>query len=346
MIKTLTSWRGIIAVVIVLFHYHVVVFKGAELFLVCFFYVVSGFLLALRYDTKPLPSWRRFFAERALRLYPISWLALLPIAAILAYFHEWDGTPQFFTHLLLVQGFVPDKSFYFSFNTVSWFLGGLLLCYACFPWLLRTLRRISLKVKLIGLGIWILAMLVLFPQLSTMTRVNLYVNPLMRTMDFVAGMIVAHAFIAMSKKEITIKPALATVLELLPFAVHAFFGLLIIKVPSMFCYEDFVIWYIPAGMLVLVCALLNGREGLLGRLVLCKPFQWLGTISLEIYIFQILAARIYNYLIAPVLGHFGFEAAYDLYPVFGLLILISLSWLVHRYVTPKLWRWAKQRAGS
>ena len=68
MIKTLTAWRGIMAVAIVLFHYHVAIFQGAELFSVCFFYVVSGFLLALRYDAKPVPVWRRFFAERALRL--------------------------------------------------------------------------------------------------------------------------------------------------------------------------------------------------------------------------------------------------------------------------------------
>lgn len=346
MIKTLTSWRGIMAVVIVLFHYHVAIFKGAELFPVCFFYVVSGFLLALRYDAKPVPVWRRFFAERALRLYPMSWLALLPIAAILAYYHQWDGTPQFVVDLLLVQGYVPDKSFYFSFNTVAWFLGGLLLCYACFPWLLKLLRGCSLKVKLWGLGIWVLAMLVLLPHLSTTVRVHLYVNPLMRTMDFVSGMIMAHVYIEMSKKEINIKPAMATVLELLPFVVVAGFTLLIIKLPKVFCYEDFVIWYIPAGMLVLTSALLNGREGLLGRLLLCKPFQWLGTISLEIYIFQILTARIYNFLIAPVLGHFGFEKAYDLYPLFGLLLLILLSWLIHRYVTTRLWRWAKQRTSS
>jgi peptidoglycan/LPS O-acetylase OafA/YrhL len=344
MIKTLTSWRGLLAVAVVLFHYHLPIFKGAELFAVCFFYVVSGFLLALRYDSKPLPGWRQFFEERALRLYLMNWLALLPIAAILILYHEWDGTAQFITDLLLVQSYVPDKSFYFSFNTVAWFLCGLILCYACFPWLLRLLRRWSLRVKLCGLAIWVIAMLVLLPQLPTMVRVHFYVNPLIRTMDFVAGMTLAHVFTEVNKKQLNIKFATATLLELLVIAVVAVITLLVIHVPNIISYEDFVIWYIPAGMLVLVCALLNGREGLLGRLLCLKPFQWLGTISLEIYIFQILAARIYNYFIAPVLGHFGFEQAYNLYPFFGLLVLIPLSWLVHRYVTTRLWRWAKQRA--
>ena len=41
MIRTLTSWRGIMALVIVLFLYHVAIFQSAEMFPVCFFYVVS-----------------------------------------------------------------------------------------------------------------------------------------------------------------------------------------------------------------------------------------------------------------------------------------------------------------
>lgn len=332
------------AVMVVLFHYHATIFQGAELFSVCFFYVVSGFLLALRYNAKPLPSWRSFFTERALRLYPISWLALLPIAAILLLYHDWDGTPQFVADLLLVQSYVPDKSFYFSFNTVAWFLCGLLLCYACFPWLLRLLRRWPLKVKLWGLAAWILLILVLFPQLPTPVRVHLYVNPFMRTIDFVWGMTMAHLYFEISKKPLNVKPAVATLLEVLPIAIALGFSLLITKIPEVFCYEDIVLWYLPAGMLVLVSTLFNGSEGLLGRLLLWKPFQWLGTISLEIYIFQILAARIYNYFMAPVLGHFGFKEAYTLYPIFGLMVLIPLSWLVHRYVTTRLWRWARRRA--
>ena len=332
------------AVVIVLFHYHVAIFQSAEMFPVCFFYVVSGFLLALRYETKPLPHWRRFFAERALRLYPMSWLALLPIAAILFYYHEWDGTPQFFTDLLLVQSYVPVKSYYFSFNTVAWFLCGLLLSYACFPWLMRLMRRFSLRTKLWALAAWVVLMLVLMPHLNMALRVHIYVNPVMRMMDFVTGMVAAHVYQELSKRKFNINPAIATLLEVLPFVLVVGFTLLVIHVPSAFCYEGFVIWYLPAGILVVVSALLNGREGLLGRLLLWKPFQWLGTISLEIYIFQILAARIFNYLIAPILGHFGFEKAYSLYPVFGLILLFIISWLVHRFVTTRLWRWAKQRA--
>ena len=336
MIKTLTSWRGIMALVVVLFHYRVPVFNYFVPFAVCFFYVLSGFLLARRYEQQPVPRWRQFFTVRAVRLYVASWIVLLPLAAIMLIYHNWGGTPQFLTQLALVHSYVPSKDYFFSFNTVSWFLCGLLLAYACFPLLMRLMRRISLQVKLVAVAVWMVLLFIVMPHASEQVRVCLYVNPVMRLGDFVIGMVLAH--LVQHVQERWRQPSFmqATILELLAIAVLAVAAWLVAVVPQIECYSDIVWCYLPVSLLILVCALLNGNEGVPGRLLTCRPLLWLGGVSMEIYLLQMVAARLYNYFVAPVLGHFGVETAYDLYPIFGLLLLLPLAWLMHRYLMQPL----------
>lgn len=339
MIKTITSWRGILALVVVLFHYHVPVFYYLVRFAVSFFFVLSGFLLARRYSQQPLPLWNQFFVGRAIRLYVANWVALVPIVAIMLIYHCWEGTPQFFAHVALVQSYIPSKEVYFTFNSIGWFLCALLLAYACFPWLMRNLSRISLRTKLCAMAVLIVLLLVVMPFLSTLVRVHIYVNPFMRLADFVLGMILADVLQRIQAKWQTPTFLGATALELMAIALIAIGALCVAYVPFVEHYSDFVWWYIPVAVLILVSVLLNGHEGVVGRFLTCKPLMWLGGLSLEIYILQMGAARLYNYFVAPVLGHFGVVNAYDLYPIFGTLLLIVLAWLMHRFIMLPVRRW-------
>ena len=92
------------------------------------------------------------------------------------------------------------------------------------------------------------------------------------------------------------------------------------------------------------------REGFIGRLLASRPMQWLGNISFEIFMLQGIAALIYNYWVAPVLGHFGITDALttvsqnlfgtepNLLALFILPIDILLAWLVNRLFTSQLHR--------
>ena len=51
---------------------------------------------------------------------------------------------------------------------------------------------------------------------------------------------------------------------------------------------------------------------------------------------------LFNYLLAPVLGHFGWQVS-NLLPWFALVVLLPLSWLVHRYFTVPIAAFFKQR---
>ena len=81
MIKTLNGWRAVFALIIVLFHVGVAGFEEMTCAGVCFFFMVSGFLLRLKYPFKELDggSYSRFAGRHALKLYP---LALARVGAV------------------------------------------------------------------------------------------------------------------------------------------------------------------------------------------------------------------------------------------------------------------------
>ena len=91
----------------------------------------------------------------------------------------------------------------------------------------------------------------------------------------------------------------------------------------------------PQGTILVALAFLDGQEGIIGRILLWKPLQWLGSISFEVYVLQFVAFLLFNYMLAPVLGHFGWRVDNQLH-WFALVVLIPLSWLVNRYFTRPL----------
>ena len=99
-------------------------------------------------------------------------------------------------------------------------------------------------------------------------------------------------------------------------------------------------------MRLLTCHLYDKREGFVGKTLASKPMQWLGGISFEIFMLQGLAALVYNYWVAPALGHFGVTGVLDMVchdltgnmslnhlALFILPIDILLAWLVNRLFT-------------
>jgi peptidoglycan/LPS O-acetylase OafA/YrhL len=108
-------------------------------------------------------------------------------------------------------------------------------------------------------------------------------------------------------------------------------------------WEDDIIWLLPQGAILVVMALLNGREGALGRVMLCRPLQWLGSISFEMFVLQFVAFRLYNYVVAPAIGHFTGWNVYSWLPWMALPLLMLISWVVNRCFTRPLFAMIKQK---
>lgn len=337
MIKNLTGWRGLMAVYVVLFHYSPGTFAHGGSLGVCFFFVVSGFLTAFKHDGQvpTLTDTLRHLWRKVAQVVPLHWLALAVLLSFGVFFgHESIDWKKLLIHIFLLQSWVPHSEYYFVFNSVSWFLGNLLFYYLCWPVLARWFCRLRLRWQVAIVALWWMIDLATH---DPAIRILTYVSPLTRLGDFVLG--VATATVA---RRLPRSPSGSDVVE---------WGAVVLGVASMMLasytrlgrYDDYLLWWpcVAAGILAFYWT--DSHPGVLGRLMHSAPMQWLGKVSLEIYLLQHVAAFIVNYLVAPVFGHFG-VMIYHLNAWFALPLLLVMAWgiyplrvaLARRLTRPKI----------
>ncbi len=139
-IRELDSLRGLASLGVVLYHYPIVFgarpaagalepFYNYGLFLVDFFFVLSGFVLSHAYDTdRKRGTLRTNLVKRVARIYPLHLLTLLATAAILLVFtrgfdlaefeRKGNDAYHFVLNLFLVQRVGLQR--FESFNNPSW----------------------------------------------------------------------------------------------------------------------------------------------------------------------------------------------------------------------------------
>ncbi|MBR1804033.1 MAG: acyltransferase [Muribaculaceae bacterium] len=337
-IRTLNAWRGIFALVIVLFHSKVHLMDQAVSLGVSFFFVASGFLLTVRHHDERLTApaaWWKFWWSHARRIYPIHWVALF----LITYFflvpeHKPFAPAEFFTQFALIHCWFPTKNFYFGYNGVSWFLGALLFCYACFPLINRYFTSLRLRWQLLAMTLIMMALWWWLPQLTGQQRIFTYVCPAIRLGDFLMGITAGNLYRLTQSNSLTYSKAKATVIELA--AIGIALELLVINRHTLLLntWDNYLLWWLPATFIVFASAMLHGQEGWLGQMLCTRPMQWLGSVSMEVYIFQNLAALIVNYYVAPVFGHFGIMI-YDHNVWFQVPLLLLMSWFVNHLRTHK-----------
>lgn len=331
-IITLNGWRGIFAIVIVMTHSGVEILKSATNLGVSFFFVVSGFLLTIHHyrNTSVTPAaWWKFWWRRARHVYLIHWIALACFMVLYAFVSHRDVQWHTLTaQIALVHCWVNDKAFYFGYNGVSWFLGALLFCYACFPLVNRYFSRLRLRYQVLIMAVAAALAAWWLPQLEYMQRIYTYVCPIFRLGDFLMGVTAANVYRSIKHTPVTYGTTRATLIEagVVLIALEVMFIDINTEVLKPWC--DYLIWWIPATIIVFSFTMLNGNEGLIGRLLCTKPFQLLGKWSMEIYIFQLVAADIVNYFISPVYGHFGLMV-YDRYVWTQLPLLLVMACAIH-----------------
>lgn len=117
-----------------------------------FFLMLSGYVLARAYGRKLASgrlSWGAFMARRLKRIWPAHLVVLGGFVLVLGGAAAMGVTPQeiafrwdaFVAQALLVQawGVLPWEP---GWNTVTWSLSALVVCYAAFPWLWRLQMRL------------------------------------------------------------------------------------------------------------------------------------------------------------------------------------------------------------
>ena len=190
MIATLQSLRFIFVMMIFMSHFS---YRGIQAFDaggdcgVAFFFLLSGFVCSLGYGQKLRDgsfSFADFIKRRLRKLYPLHLLCLL---AFLLISHSAIDF-KVLLNALLLQSWVPNPDWYFSCNSVSWFLSSLLFCYMVFPWFYSHVSRFLTLV--------ILMAYVVVYWLTPYEQVNafLYVCPAVRFVDFYIGMLLCRIY--------------------------------------------------------------------------------------------------------------------------------------------------------
>jgi peptidoglycan/LPS O-acetylase OafA/YrhL len=165
---------------------------------VSFFFVLSGFILAHVYPK--LETWHEiklFWIARFARVWPA-----MVLTSLLAYYvlnFDWDW-PVAFANGLMVHAWIPSPRFYFSYNVPSWSISTEAFFYLAFPLIISYSRKNWINL-LAASSALLIAMFLLSnalqiqtvkPLFEGFTKTGLlYVNPLTRIFEFVAGVLLA-----------------------------------------------------------------------------------------------------------------------------------------------------------
>ena len=333
------------AVAVVLFHCGVGWIYNVAVSGVTFFFLSSTFLLALRHPFNRLSTrdYRRFVVDHALRLYPLHWLGLALLIAIALLFGagtiDWGATAL---SALLLHSWSPVHDVHYGLNPVAWYLCALLFCYLIYPFMSRWLGRCRLRYKV--LLVIVLALLlgyVLLP-LDIPHREAVFVNPVSHVLDVAAGLMLVHMYHLVNARFPQVSYRTATFVEVAALLSLATVIAVNVCTTAIRPWEDVIIWLLPQGFILLALALHKGHEGAVGRLLLWRPLQWLGSVSFEMYVLQFVVFHLFGYVVSPLAAHCGVDI-YDRLAWFALPLLLPLSWLVNRSFTRPLNKFLRHR---
>lgn len=343
----LDAFRGIAAIMIILFHSQFYVDSEPNAFIrhsyifVDFFFVLSGFVIGYSYHDKILQgiSFKKFLLFRFARLYPLHLFMLLvwiPYIGVKIYLYNKgvgvtdpiveNNITSFIQNLFLLQGIGAST----SWNYPSWSIGVEFYTYLFFFLILFLSKKFEYVVRLSF--IFFIAVLAYFLASSYEIETCIWANLFRGIGEFFFGVIVYYGY-----KNIDIKinsSLIATLLEL---------GILVILIYLMNNINlDNYEYYIIILFMITVYLFSIQNIGYVSKILSTAPMQHLGKISYSIYMTHaIIVTGMYNVLIylfhlqtGAVVGvPSGIIFKYAFYlDIFFIVIIIGISTLTYKYI--------------
>lgn len=338
-VKTLQSLRFIFILMIFMGHFPLngpAFAFGGECG-VSFFFMLSGFVLALANSTKLQYGkfdYRRFIGHRLLRIYPLHILCLLIFIAFNAKRLSLDDAVPLVANTTLLQSWFPDLHIAYWGNGLSWFLSTLLAMYLLFPFLYKAINKVSVKT-LYRLGAIIMAVYVLYASTlpNTLLEWGLYVFPLPRMIDFALG-ITTHRFYLANNLDgrYAILPTKSkNIVEIALLVMVASWALVFPTLSPRISYALIYWLFIPFVIVFFTSADRHG--GIITRMLHWQPLQQLGSIAFEFYmIHQMLMSILFHHI-----PNDGSPTYYWMMLALCLTASTTVAWALHRWFTEPIY---------
>ncbi|MGI5976831.1 MAG: acyltransferase family protein [Candidatus Limivicinus sp.] len=329
------------------------------------FFMLSGFLMSYNYYDRAgvsepgLKGSIVFSYKRVRKLYPLHLITMLLMLAYYVIVMSGNLTADvlifrvkaFLASILLVQSWVPDIEYAFSYNGVSWYLSVAVFLYFMFPCIMRRIRKYkSAKPAVISIVVtMVLQFVSAFAAAHLYAEINApgpeeqeafehwfsYTLPLYRLGDFVIGCNLGYLFL--KRGGAAPSRSRGTVLELAAIGAVAVSEFLYVGkyLPPYISFN--LIFTLPVMLLIYSFAL---NSGLVSKLAAVKPVKFISGLSGEIFLVHFTVIKYVSAVFEIVLQYI-LPFSWMTQKVLATLIIFAatlvFSWLYKKY-SPNLFR--------
>ena len=318
-------------------------YDGGGTMAVAFFFVLGGFVMTLGYKDKVTIddfNYKQYLIRRCVKFYPLHWLCILSIIPLTWLSFSWIDIPKLFLNAALLHTWVPIQKWYFSFNSVSWYLSNTMFFAVVFPFFFKWISGASYKGRVtiaVKLAVVYVIVALLIPE--ERHHAILYISPYMRLMDFVFGIFLALGYLILKERSSDrfFTKSNNTVSQ---FAIIALIVVLVAESCILPEHAKFYapVYWIPQAFLIVIATLSEQRWG--GQKWLQNRWlQRLGELSFVIFMVHQIILSYTNIIIDKIL-HFENNI---IYVVFTLSMTIVVSIVVDKYILKPITQWLTKR---
>jgi peptidoglycan/LPS O-acetylase OafA/YrhL len=305
-----------------------------------FFFILSGYILTVRYVPKP-PRFRKFLISRFARIGPMYYVALLIGVVYTVLSSNQLDLAALGLHVGALQAWTTDMDTATSFNGPAWTISVEFFFYCTFPFIVRVTQRqrdglfrpilIMLAGTIVGASLSILHAVSYGPLPSELRDLpNSFVwssvMPIRYLGLFVSG--VGAGMLTISVQEASESNKLVTKILQPNFIVVALISLLVVfdlnspQNALLSLFSNFWMGAIPVGLML--CSIHLHPNSQIARFLGIESLNFLGRMSYAFYILHV-----------PVMMSIGLVAPHVRYEI-KFLILLATAALSHKLIEDPL----------
>lgn len=280
------------------------------------FIIMSGFLSTYNYFDKELIDDSVEFSARKIRkLYALHVIMLLSAVLLELYSifkHASYGSiaglvVDTIMDAALLQAWIPKSEYYFSLNSVSWYLSVAAFLYLAFPNLLRIIKKYNnCSDAIFGIVIAVIAQIVLSLFALAFAKKGAtewfsqhwmtYVCPIYRLGDFFIGCSLGYIYI--NRKPRITNAHMATIAEIAVVALTVGACKVFADGESLLGCEaiKYTLLFMPVSAALVMLTARN--VGLIAKSLETKAFVWLGNVSAYTFLIHIMTIRYFGVAIS------------------------------------------------